>query len=269
MIKGIYRKLLPVRLRRAIKHWALNGGGFSVTYELSNEWPPHAQSSWRAASVTARFKGGLETFDFKLARAKPEAASQSPVVRDNLSVLHQTGLAEATLLDYGCGNGLYRLILGHDPATARWQYVGADINPEMIEWCRATHAGTRFEVIKEDAPLPFKEAEFDVVLVSGVLQCIPDYMATLSELRRISGSYLLVTRLPIWKHNATRIVLQRVSHSWGHESHYIHVFNREAVETLFKAEGFAIAHRDYGSETFYVPTVHEPVIHNHYLLKKI
>lgn len=269
MIKGIYRKLLPVRLRRAIKHWAMNGAALSVTYELSNEWSQTERSSWLAASVTARFKGGLETFDFKLARAKPEAAAQSPVIRDNLSFLHQTGLAEATLLDYGCGNGLYRLVLGHDPVTASWRYVGADINRGMIDWCRATHAGTRFEVIKEDAPLPFREGEFDVVLVSGVLQCVPDYMAALNELRRVSSNYLLVSRLPVWKHNATRIVLQRVSHSWGHESHFIHVFNRETVEALFKALGFSIAHHDYGSETFEVPHVHEPVIHNHYLLKKI
>ncbi|MBA3768482.1 MAG: class I SAM-dependent methyltransferase, partial [Acidobacteria bacterium] len=215
------------------------------------------------------FKGGLETFDFKLAQQSPEAASQSPVVRDNLFLLHQTGLAEADILDYGCGNGLYRLVLEHDPVTASWRYVGADINNEMIDWCRATHAGTRFEVIKEDAPLPFREGEFDVVLVSGVLQCVRDYVATLSELRRISNNYLLISRLPIWKHNATRIVLQRVSHSWGHESHFIHVFNRETVEELFKALGFSITYRDYGSETFYVPNVHEPVIHNHYLLRRI
>jgi hypothetical protein len=269
MIKGIYRKLLPVRLRQAVKRWALNGDGLSVTYELSPEWPQAERSSWLSSSVTARFKGGLETFDFKLAQQSPEAALQSPVVRDNLSLLHRTGLAEAALLDYGCGNGLYRLILGHDPATARWRYVGADINSEVIDWCRATHAGTRFEVIQEDTPLPFREGEFDVVLVSGVIQCVRDYMSTLSELRRIGSDYLLVSRLPVWKHNPTGIVLQRVSHTWGQESHYIHVFNREALEELFKALGFSIAYRDYGSETFYVPDVHEPVIHNHYLLRRI
>jgi 2-polyprenyl-3-methyl-5-hydroxy-6-metoxy-1,4-benzoquinol methylase len=269
LLKTIYRKVLPARLRQAIRRRIVNDGDFSVTYELSDGWPRAQSSSWLSESVTARFKGGLETFDFKLAQQSPEAALASPVVRDNLSLLHQTGLKDAALLDYGCGNGLYRLVLGYDQATARWQYVGADINSEVIEWCRATHAGTRFELIKEGEALPFREGEFDVVLASGVMQCIPDYADTLSELRRVSGSYLLISRLPIWKHNPTRIVRQNVFHSWGRESHFIHVFNRDEVERFFKGSGFSIAERDYGSETFYVPGVAEPVIHNHYLLKRI
>jgi SAM-dependent methyltransferase len=269
MLKRIYRKVLPIHLRQAIRHWTTNGGGLSVTYDLASEWPQHNRSSWLSASVTARFKGGLETFDFKLAQQSPEAALNSPVVLDNLSLLHQTGLAEAALLDYGCGNGLYRLLLGHDRATAGWQYVGADINSEMVEWCRTTHAGTRFEVIKEGQPLPFQDGVFDVVFASGVLQCVRDHIAALSDLRRISGNYVLVSRLPIWKHNSTHIVLQRVFHSWGQESHFIHVFNRNEVEELFKELGFSVVYRDYGSETFNVPNVHEPAIHNHYLLKKI
>ncbi|HEX8145318.1 MAG TPA: methyltransferase domain-containing protein [Pyrinomonadaceae bacterium] len=236
---------------------------------MSSGWPQEEVSSWLSPPVTARFKGGLETFDFKLAQQSPEAALKSPVVLDNLSLLHQTGLAEASLLDYGCGNGLYRLILGHDPATARWRYAGADINSEVIDWCRSVHTGTRFEVMKEGEPSPFREREFEVVLASGVIQCVRDYLATLSELRRISGSYLSVSRLPVWKHNPTRTVLQLVSHSWGHESHFIHVFNREEVEELFKSLGFSIAYRDYGSETFFVQGVQEPVIHNQYLLKRI
>jgi 2-polyprenyl-3-methyl-5-hydroxy-6-metoxy-1,4-benzoquinol methylase len=270
MIKTIYRNVLPARLRQAVRRWAANDGDFSVTYELSSVWPPQTNgSSWLAAPVTARFKGGLETFDFKLAQQSPEAALKSPVVRDNLSLLHQIGLTEATLLDYGCGNGLYRLVLGHDTATARWQYVGADINSEVIEWCRTTHDAARFEVIRGGESLPFREGEFDVVLASGVIQCIHDYTLTLSELRRVCRGYLLVSRLPIWKHNSTCIIRQNVFHSWGRESHFIHVFNRDEVEDVFKGLGFSIAERDYGSETFYVPGVQEPVIHNHYLLKRI
>jgi hypothetical protein len=242
---------------------------FSVAYESSSEWPQAKSSSWLSESVTARFKGGLETFDFKLAQQSPEAALASPVVRDNLSLLHQTELAKAALLDYGCGNGLYRLVLGHDTATAPWQYVGADINSEVIEWCRTTHAGTRFELIEEGQRLPFRDGEFDIVLASGVIQCIPDYTATLSELHRVSGNYLLISRLPIWKHNPTRIIRQNVFHLWGRESHFIHVFNRDEAEEIFRGSGFSIAYRDYGSETFNVPGVQEPAIHNHYLLKRI
>ncbi|HEX8474369.1 MAG TPA: class I SAM-dependent methyltransferase [Pyrinomonadaceae bacterium] len=260
---------MPENVRQAVRLLTTKAPALSVRYELAAEWPTSNDSSWRSPSVATRFKRGMETFDFDRARQTPESASASPIVRDNLALLGRTGLTDARLLDFGCANALYRLILASQTVTENWEYVGADINAEIIEWCRTTHQGTRFEVVKDNRDLPFRDGEFDVVLTSGVVHCIADFAAVMSELHRVSRDYVLASRLPVWKHHPTRTVLQHVRHPWGEEMHPIHVFNRDELEATFARLRFSIVYRDYGSEIFDVPDVHEPAVHNHYLLRKI
>jgi len=179
------------------------------------------------------------------------------------------GLSEATLLDFGCGNAIYCRLLAAFPTTARWKYVGADINAELISWSREMDPDTRFEVLEESVAPPFRDDEFDVVLASGVLQYIKDYAGALSELHRIARDRKLISRIPLWKYHPSQIVLQHVSHEDGEEHHPMHVFNRDMLNSLLTRLGFALLFRDYGSEFVYVPGVSEPVVHNSYLLQKI
>lgn len=270
MLKSFYRKVVPARLRRAIRALTMGEPPLVVRYELAAGWPEgNGPSSWAAPTVASRLRGGLETFDFERLKREPQTALSSPIVRDNLALLERTGLTEAALLDFGCGNALYRLILAHHAPTARWKYTGVDVNGEVIEWCRAEHAGARFETTGVDASLPFRDDEFDVALASGVIQCIENYETVLSELRRVARFFVVASRIPVWKHEPTRVVRQDVSHAWGRETHFIRVFKRDEMEESFARAGFSILHRDYGSEVFQVPGVAEPAIHNHYLLRRV
>jgi len=248
----------------------LSSGGpqFLVHYEVLDQWPQGNGSSWSAPAVAARFKHGAETFDFAAARQSPSAALASPIVRDNLTLLDRINLAEVKLLDFGCGNGLYRLLLRHHPPTKSWQYVGADINEDVLEWCRANHPGTPFELIAGKGVVPFGDGAFDVVMASGVIQCIEDYEAVLAELCRVTKSYLLISRLPMWKHRRSLNLLQHVRTDWGLERHPIRVFNRDEFEQVLLRLGFLVVQRDYGSESFQIEGVPEPAIHNSYLLQR-
>ncbi|HEV2764969.1 MAG TPA: class I SAM-dependent methyltransferase [Pyrinomonadaceae bacterium] len=269
MLRVLYRRIVPARVRRAVRGLDPRAPQFRVDYRVACEGADvKADSSWASPSVTARFKKGVETFDLGQARRSPSSALASPIVRDNLSLLDSIGRGAANLLDFGCGNGLYRVILAHHAPTARWAYTGADVNLEIIEWCRGAHAGARFEVVKQSGLLPFGDGEFDVVLASGVLQCVSDYEATLAELRRVTSGYVVVSRLPVWVNNPTRQVLQSVRHPWGRENHLIRVFNRGRLEDLFARLRLEVSERGAGSETFDVPGVAERAVHNHFLLRK-
>jgi putative methyltransferase (TIGR04325 family) len=241
---------------------------FFVHYEAVDEWPQGNGSSWSVPAVAARFKHGAETFDFAAASQSPSAAFASPIVRENLALLDRINLAEATLLDFGCGNGLYCLLLQHHPATKSWKYVGVDINEDILAWCRATHAGSRFELLEGKGAVPFGNGAFDVVMASGVLQYIEDHETVLAELRRVTSAYLLISRLPMWKHLPAQNVLQHVRTNWGLEHHPVRVFNRDEFEALLMRSGFSVVHRDYGSEFFQIEGVPEPAVHNSYLLQK-
>ena len=242
---------------------------YSISYELIQEWPEQSvQSSWVKPSVTARYKEGAKSFDRNVKMQSPEAVFQSPVYRDNIEALSNIDLSNATLLDFGCANGAYRSILATHPVTKNWKYVGADVNAELVEFCRVNYPNNRFELIDKDNALPFKDDEFDVIFASGVVQYIKDYVTIISGLRRITKDYFVISRLPLWKYNKTQVVLQHVYHEWGEEHHPIHVFNRNGIEVALAHLGFSILWHDYGSEFFYVPGVAEPAVHNAYLLRK-
>jgi SAM-dependent methyltransferase len=264
------RKVLPASVKRTIRR-AIPAGGprFFVTYELVNEWPEGNGSSWTTAAVAERFKHGIETFDLDLAGQSPSAAFASPIVRDNLALIDRINLPAASLLDFGCGNGLYRVVLQHYPATKNWQYVGIDVNEEVLAWCRMRHPGIRFEVIRENGCLPFDDDAFQVVMASGVIQCLNDYRQTLAELHRVSSGYTLLSRLPIWSERPTQLVLQHVRSDWGVEDHAVRVFNRAEFDALIEKLGFTIVAREAGSEVFQIEGVPEPAIHGSYLLQKV
>ena len=226
----------------------------STHYELVSEW------------TTA--KEGTGTFDFDVAKRSADSELDVPVVRDNLGALTLIDLPEAKLLDFGCGNGHYRSILSAYYHTAKWDYVGVDIRPDFVQFCRKTYIKTCFETVEEGRPLPFADNEFDVVLASGVIQYVQNAMVTLAELRRVTQEYVLVSRLPTWKYHDSQIVVQHLHFPWGEEQYPLHVFNRHMVEGSFAQVGLSVIFRDYGSEFFYVPGEREPVAHTLYLLRK-
>jgi len=143
----------------------------------------------------------------------------------------------------------------------------ADVDAELIEWCRKMYPDARFEILRGDR-LPFGNGEFDIVLASGVIQYIRDYITILSELHRISKGWILVSRLPLWKHSNSQIVVQHARHAWGEEHHPMHVLRADEMEALFEKLGSSILFHGSGSESYYVPGVSEPVVHNLYLLRK-
>lgn len=139
MLKAIARKVLPVGMQRVLRQPFTGSLQLSISYELLQEWPRTQLSSWKSPAATWRFKKGLETLSTGVTEQEVEAAFLNPIVRDNLEALSKIDLQEASLLDFGCRNGLYRVILATYPKTARWKYIGADINPEVVEFCRSLH----------------------------------------------------------------------------------------------------------------------------------
>ncbi len=64
------------------------------------------------------------------------------------------------LLDWGCGCGR---VLRHWSDVHGTRVCGCDINPRMVDWCNE-HLPFAHVVINElKPPLPFGEAEFDLV----------------------------------------------------------------------------------------------------------
>ena len=263
MVKQTLRYLLPPIvvdaarwLRTSVRPRRQTAGGISIAYESAPKW------------ITGRL--GTVSFDFDVVKRSPDSELQVPIVRDNLEALAQTAPPGAKLdvLDFGSGNGHYKVILSANPHTRHWRYVGVDTMPEAIEFCRRAFPATRFELVEQGSPLPFDDGEFDVVLASSVVQYIRDPALAFAELHRVSREYVLVSRLPNWKYDAPQIVKQTIRGPRGEIQVSLHVFNRERVEEMFVKAGFSVTYRDTGSEFFWLAGRGEPVTHSLYLLRK-
>ena len=109
--------------------------------------------------------------------------------------LENVDVADCTVLDAGCGSGLF---FSHVAAKAK-VLVGVDVSRKLLlKAIGQAHAFQNVLVLQADADhLPFREAFFDVGFVFTVLQNMPKPSETLKELKRVanSGGKVVVTGL--------------------------------------------------------------------------
>jgi ubiquinone/menaquinone biosynthesis C-methylase UbiE len=86
----------------------------------------------------------------------------------------------ARVVDLGCGSGVFANLL----QRRGYRCSGVDLSPKMIAIARAKFSGIEF--IEGDIErLPFADASFDGVLLSGVLHHLPDRSRCAAEVFRI------------------------------------------------------------------------------------
>jgi len=116
---------------------------------------------------------------------------------DRPAVLPLLGdLSGCRVLDAGCGPGLY----AEELLSRGAEVVAFDSSPPMVELA-AERLGGRVTVLHADlnAPLPFAEAEFDLVLCALVIHHVHDRGAALREFFRVlrpGGHVVLSTHHP-------------------------------------------------------------------------
>ena len=108
-------------------------------------------------------------------------------------ILSRLSLEGKTVLDIGCGNGLYTLRL----AKLAEKVTGVDIAEEAIAKARRNNADLKgnAEFLKASAEsLPFCDHSFDVMLLIEVLDHVPNHEKAVEEARRVlkEDCYLVV-----------------------------------------------------------------------------
>jgi SAM-dependent methyltransferase len=104
-------------------------------------------------------------------------------------------VAGRRVLDAGCGTG----------RTSAWlvgqgaELVGVDASPEMVSRARERLPSATFAIADLADPLPFEDGVFDLAVASLVMHYLRDWVAPLSELRRVlrpGGAFVLSTHHP-------------------------------------------------------------------------
>jgi ubiquinone/menaquinone biosynthesis C-methylase UbiE len=125
-------------------------------------------------------------YDDELWELVPEEAGPPP---EHLrAFVRSLGRAESAL-DLGCGDG--RLTTELDAA----ELTAADVSKVALERARRRLPQARIAELDPDAPLPFDDGAFDLVLCAETIEHVRDLQLLLSEARRVlkRGGTLAVT----------------------------------------------------------------------------
>jgi SAM-dependent methyltransferase len=134
-------------------------------------------TSWYASEARAFFAVRASTWDTKFGADEPAYAA---------AVAEAAPTRGATVVDVGCGTGraLPPLREAVGPAGT---VIGFDLTPEMLDSARRQARDIYGSLILADAlHLPIRDAVVDVVFAAGLISHLPDRMAGLRELARIT-----------------------------------------------------------------------------------
>lgn len=140
------------------------------------------------------------------------------------------------VLDLGCGDGTLTATL----AGAGADVVGVDVAEAALRRARAAHPALDFRLAPIDGPLPFADADFDVVWASEVIEHVADTARWLSEARRVlrrDGRLLLTTPY----HGRVKNVLIALARFEAHADplgDHLRFYTRRSLSELLGELGF-------------------------------
>lgn len=111
------------------------------------------------------------------------AAHRSRTVESSAAYLVPHLAPGMRVLDVGCGPGT--ITAGLARLVAPGEVVGVDTSPAVLTEAAEAAPGVRF-VLADAHELPFADGELDVVHAHQVLQHLPDPVAALREMRRVT-----------------------------------------------------------------------------------
>lgn len=148
----------------------------------------------------------------------------------------QTGLANPSLLEVGCGSGYYSEILAMLSGPLR--YRGVDYSAAMISMARKAYPAEAF-LIGDGTSLPLLDRSVDIVLSGNSLMHIRDYASAIAETARVARRWCIFHTVPILGERPTTILQKR---AYGVKTVEI-IFNRRELEQRIESAGLSIRER--------------------------
>jgi ubiquinone/menaquinone biosynthesis C-methylase UbiE len=144
--------------------------------------------------------------------------------------------AEGHALDLGCGDGRLTAHL-HAPAL-----TGADVSVVALARAAERVHGARLVRVEPDAPLPFDDNCYDLVLCAETLEHVRDVQLLLSEIRRVlkPGGLLAVTVPAHSRLTALKLFFRGWESEFQPLSPHLRFFTRRSLARLLDEMGFEV-----------------------------
>ena len=139
-------------------------------------------------------------------------------------------------LDLGCGDGRLTALLAAERVTA------ADVSAVALERARRRLPDARLVELESDAPLPFGESEFDLVVCAETIEHVRDVQLLLSEVRRVlrPGGALALTTPAHGRATALALLARGFEHRFDPASPHLRFLTRRSLTGLLEELGFVV-----------------------------
>lgn len=143
----------------------------------------------------------------------------------------------ARVLDVGCGNGYLAMRLAADSGA---EVLGVDIVPANVEKARALHAHPRARFETGDILRATPEGPFDVVVMSNVLEHLPDRAALLRRLVADTRAASFLIRVPNFERDWSVPLKKEIGVDWRSDSTHETEHTIAEFETETSAAGLRV-----------------------------
>ena len=171
------------------------------------------------------------TYDDELWRLAGESPGPPPA---HLVEFVESLRPARSALDLGCGDGR---LSGAIPAA---ELTAADVSQAALERARTRLPDAHLTELDPDAPLPFADNAFDLVLCAETIEHVRDVQLLLSEARRVlvPGGTLAVTTPAHGRVTALRMLVRGFERELDPLSPHLRRLTRRSLRGLLEAGGF-------------------------------
>jgi putative methyltransferase (TIGR04325 family) len=228
--------------------------GFREWEYLPGGWPSPTDSQIKGWNVESIARVQKDKWAKLVSSIQGSGLPEDPRVQHTLLayayVLTLTARMKGTVsvLDWGGGLGYYC-------ALGRVLVPGIKIEYHCLEMPALCRAGREVlpEAVFHESESDCLRRRYDLVLVSGALQCFQEWRQVVQRLVQAFQSYLFITRLPVVSQSNSFVVLQR-PYQHGYQTEYPNwFFNRQEFLDFTNASGLRLLREFLLSE--------KPIVH--------
>lgn len=151
-----------------------------------------------------------------------------------------------SILDFGCGAG--QLIFKINKMNPKSHYVGVDVSEECVSRNKEKFSKKEFRLIKDGAPLPFKDNSFEYIISSDSIEHVYDTESAFGEFKRVlkpGGKIIITTPYHGFFKNLAIILSNNFDLSFDPSAPHIRFFTKESISKCLKKAGLKPIKYDY------------------------